>query len=66
MCTLLDEFEKEGLEKGLKQGILIGKYQSAEKYAKKNRTTIENAMEQLDFSDEEKAGYAAFKSDQET
>lgn len=70
MCTLLDEFEKEGLEKGLKQGIeqgiLIGKYQSAEKYAKKNRTTVENAMEQLDFSDEEKAGYAAFKSDQET
>lgn len=62
MCTLLDAFQKDGLEKGLEKGILIGKYQSADKYAQKHNTTIEDAMEQLDFSEEEKAGYATWKS----
>ncbi len=74
MCTLLDAFEKEGLEKGLKKGlekgikkglekgIAIGQYQIAERYARKHSISIEAAMAQLSFSKKEMSGYAAWKA----
>ena len=70
MCTLLDAFEKEGLEKGLKKGlekglekgIAIGQYQIAERYARKHSISIEAAMAQLSFSEKEMSGYTAWKA----
>ena len=74
MCTLLDAFEKEGLEKGMKkgmaqgmlqgreEGIKDGRYSLAEDFAKRNSMNIETSMTQLGFSDEEKAGYNAWKA----
>lgn len=66
MCTLLDAFEKQGieqgLEKGLEKGIPIGHYQMADRYADINHTSVEDAMKRLGFSDKEKAGYYAWKT----
>ena len=61
MCTLLDAFEKEGIEKGIKEG----QYMIAERYSKTHNVNIETSMTQLDFSDEEKAGYYEWKAKKE-
>ena len=86
MCTLLDAFEKkgiekgieqgiekgieqgikkgieQGIEKGIEQGIEQGRYLSVESLARKCKMPIETAMEQLDFSEKEKSGYAEWKA----
>ena len=74
MCTLLDAFEKKGIEKGIEQGIEKGieqgiekgieqgRYLSAESLARKCNMPVETAMEQLDFSEKEKSGYAEWKA----
>lgn len=68
MCTLLDAFEEQGIAKGIKQGIEqgipIGHYQMADRYADINNTTVEDAMQKLGFSDEEKAGYHRWEKTQ--
>ena len=66
MCTLLDAFEKEGMEKGIAQGLTTGRYQSLEKLMKKTEMSLAEAMDALDFSDEEKSGYEQWKSDNKT
>ena len=74
MCTLLDAFEKEGMEKGIAkgrqegitQGLTTGRYQSLEKLMKKTEMSLTEAMDALDFSDEEKSGYEQWKSDNKT
>ena len=82
MCTLLDAFEKEGMEKGIvqgrqegleqgleqgiTQGLTTGRYQSLEKLMKNTNMSITEAMNALDFSDEEKSGYEQWKSDNKT
>lgn len=70
MCTLLDAFEKEGMEKGIAQGEKSGekrgRYQSLEKLMKKTEMSLPEAMDALDFSDEEKSGYEQWKSDNKT
>ena len=86
MCTLLDAFEKEGMEKGIAkgrqegleqglkqginqgitQGLTTGRYQSLEKLMKNTNMSITEAMNALDFSDEEKSGYEQWKSDNKT
>ena len=58
MCSLLDAFEKDGMEKG--------RYNSLEKLMKKTGMSLPEAMDALDFSDEEKSGYEQWKSDNKT
>lgn len=78
MCSLLDAFEKEGLEKGMAKGMAQGmaqgekngekkgRYDSLEKLMKKTNMSLSEAMDALDFSDEEKSGYEQWKSDNKT
>ena len=82
MCTLLDAFENKGMEKGIAQGrqegleqgleqgitqgLTTGRYQSLEKLMKNTNMSITEAMNALDFSDEEKSGYEQWKSDNKT
>ena len=74
MCTLLDAFEKEGMEKGIAkgrqegitQGLTTGRYQSLDELMKNTNMSISEAMNALGFSDEEKSGYEQWKSDNKT
>lgn len=78
MCTLLDAFEKEGMEKGIAQGrqegleqgitqgLTTGRYQSLDELMKNTAMPITEAMNALGFSDEEKSGYEQWKSDNKT
>ena len=70
MCTLLDAFEKEGIEKGITQGIdkghKSGRYESLDELMKNTNMSISEAMNALGFSDEEKSGYEQWKSDNKT
>ena len=54
MCSLLDAFEKEV------------RYNSLEKLMKKTEMSLSEAMDALDFSDEEKSGYEQWKSENKT
>lgn len=54
MCSLLDACEKEV------------RYNSLEKLMKKTGMSLSEAMDALDFSDEEKSGYEQWKSDNKT
>jgi len=78
MCSLLDAFEKEGMQKGMqkgmekglakgeKNGVKKGRYESLEKLMKKTKMSLSEAMDALDFSTEEKSGYEQWVSDNKT
>jgi len=74
MCTLLDAFEKEGMEKGIaqgeksgeKRGEKKGRYHSLDELMKNTTMSVSEAMNALGFSDEEKSGYKQWKSDNKT
>ena len=74
MCTLLDAFEKEGMEKGIaqgeksgeKRGEKKGRYHSLDELMKNTTMSVSEAMNALGFSDEEKSGYEQWKSDNKT
>lgn len=57
MCTLLDEFEKNGIKKGMAEGTAHGRYQSLKMLMKNQNISETSAMEALGFSEEEKTGY---------
>ena len=57
MCTLLDEFEKDGIKKGMAEGTAYGRYQSLNMLMKNQNISEASAMEALGFSEEEKTGY---------
>ena len=70
MCTLLDAFEKEGMEKGIaqgeKRGEKKGRYHSLDELMKNTTMSVSEAMNALGFSDEEKSGYEQWKFDNKT
>lgn len=66
MCSLLDAFEKEGMEKGMEKGLEQGRYQSLEKLMKKTGMSISEAMDALDFSEEERSSYKQWQSENKT
>lgn len=49
MCTLLDEFEKDGIKKGMAEGTAYGRYQSLNMLMKNQNISEASAMEALVF-----------------
>lgn len=67
MCTLMDALLKEGEvkgeAKGEKKGYIKGRFEALEGLASKGLVSLEEAMEALDFSEEERSGYKKWIAD---